>query len=141
MALNHAGRDKMLKELSKKYANVTGNTIKLFKSLCEECQLRQRNPNKGVVVKPILTKDFNSRGQVDLLDMQSMPDGNFKFIMNYQDHLTKFCVIDSLTSKRAAEVAYKLLSNVFLVFGAPHILQSDNGREFTAAIISELKEL
>ena len=73
--------------------------------------------------------------------MQSMPDGNFKFIMNYQDHLTKFCVIDSLTSKRAAEVAYKLLSNVFLVFGAPHILQSDNGREFTAAIISELKEL
>ena len=66
MALNHAGRDKMLKELSKKYANVTGNTIKLFKSLCEECQLRQRNPNKGVVVKPILTKDFNSRGQVKL---------------------------------------------------------------------------
>jgi hypothetical protein len=28
-----------------------------------------------------------------------------------------------------------------LVFGAPHILQSDNGREFTAEIIKELKVL
>jgi len=27
------------------------------------------------------------------------------------------------------------------MFGAPHILQSDNGREFTASIITELKEL
>jgi len=27
------------------------------------------------------------------------------------------------------------------VFGAPHILQSDNGREFTTSIITELKEL
>jgi len=74
-------------------------------------------------------------------DMQSMPDGIYKFIMNYQDHLTKFCVVKSLTSKRAAEVAYKLLTSVFLVFGAPHILQSNNGRKFTASIITELKEL
>ena len=140
-ALNHAGRDKMLKETKKKYANITESSVKLFKTLCEECQLRKRNPNKGVVVRPILSKDFNSRDQVDLMDMQSMPDGQYRFIMNYHDHLTKFCIVDSLKSKRAAEVAYKLLTNVFLIFGAPHILQSDNGREFTAAIISELKEL
>ena len=30
---------------------------------------------------------------------------------------------------------------MFLVFGAPHILQSDNGRKFTASVITELKEL
>ncbi|XP_071132787.1 KRAB-A domain-containing protein 2-like [Mytilus edulis] len=140
-ALNHAGRDKMQKKLNKKNANVTLSAINLYKSMCEECQLRRKNPAKGVVVKPILSKEFNSRGQVDLIDMQSMPDGDFKFIMNYQDHLTKFGVIESLSSKRAAEVAYKLLTNVFLVFGAPHILQSDNGREFTANIILELKQL
>jgi hypothetical protein len=32
---------------------------------------------KGLVVKPLLSKDFNSRGQVDLVDMQSMRDGDF----------------------------------------------------------------
>jgi hypothetical protein len=60
--------------------------------------------------------------------------------MVYQDHLTKFVVIRPLTSKRAAEVAYQLM-DIFLLFGAPHILQSDNGSEFTAQIISDLKEL
>ena len=88
----------------------------------------------------IVSKDFNSRGQVDLIDMQSMKQGEFRWIMVYQDHLTKFCVLRPLTSKRASEVAYKLL-DIFLLLGAPCVLQSDNGSEFTAQIIVELKEL
>ena len=69
-----------------------------------------------------------------------MPNGNHKWIMVYQDHLTKFCVLRPLSSKRAAEVAYQLV-DIFLLIGAPHILQSDNGSEFTASVITELKEL
>ncbi|XP_068206187.1 uncharacterized protein [Palaemon carinicauda] len=57
-----------------------------------------------------------------------------------QDHITKFCVLRPLTSKRAAEVAYQLL-DIFLLLGAPEILQSDNGSEFTACVIIELKLL
>ncbi|KAF0748352.1 KRAB-A domain-containing protein 2-like [Aphis craccivora] len=33
---------------------------------------------KGVVVKPIISSDFNSRCQVDLIDFQSHPDEKFK---------------------------------------------------------------
>ncbi|XP_053407944.1 KRAB-A domain-containing protein 2-like [Mercenaria mercenaria] len=137
----HGGRDKMLKELAKKYANITRDVIGLFKELCEECQLKKRKlASKGLVIKPILSKDFNSRGQVDLVDMQSLKQGEYKFIMHYQDHLTKFSVLRALTSKRAAEVAFQLL-DIFLLISAPNILQSDNGREFTASVISELKDL
>lgn len=137
----HGGRDKMLKEVNKKYANVTRDVLNLFKEMCEECQLKKRKiASKGLVVKPLLIKDFNSRGQVDLVDMQSMRDGDFKFILHYQDHLTKFAVLRPLTSKLAAEVGFQLL-DIFLLFGAPHILQSDNGREFTANIIKELKDM
>jgi transposase InsO family protein len=60
--------------------------------------------------------------------------------MVYQDHLTKFCVLKALTTKRPAEVAYQLL-DIFLLLGAPQILQSDNGTEFCAKVITELKEL
>ena len=60
--------------------------------------------------------------------------------MVYQDHLTKFCVLRALTTKRAAEVAYQLI-DIFILFGAPTILQSDNGSEFTDSIITELKQL
>ncbi|GFN86070.1 hypothetical protein PoB_001257600 [Plakobranchus ocellatus] len=39
-----------------------------------------------------------------------MPNGsNKKWILVYQDHLKKFCILRALTSKRAAEVTFHLL--------------------------------
>ena len=52
--------------------------------------------------------------------------------------MAKFCVLRPLTSKRASEVAYQLL-DIFLLLGAPVILQSNNSAEFTAKVITELK--
>ena len=48
--------------------------------------------------------------------------------------------ITALTSKRASEVAYHIME-IFLLLGAPTILQSDNGSEFTCQVISEMKDL
>lgn len=139
LATGHGGRDRMAKHLHEKYANITMESLTLFKDSCTQCQEKKKRPIcKGVVVRPILTKEFASRGQVDLVDMQSLPRGDCKWILNYQDHLTKFCVLRALSSKRAAEVAYHL-TDIFLLFGAPSILQSDNGSEFTANVIEELK--
>ena len=115
----HGGRDRMLKELGKKYTNVTRDALELFKSYCQECQKKRKRPmTKGVVVRPILTNEFSSRGQIDLIDMQSIAHNSFKWILVYQDHLTKFVIIRALTSKRAAEVAHHLL-DIFLPIGAP----------------------
>ncbi|XP_064098058.1 KRAB-A domain-containing protein 2-like [Macrobrachium nipponense] len=140
IAMGHGGREKMVKELSR-YANVTRDTVELFKSVCVQCQKkRKRCATKGVTVKPILSKDYGSRDQVDLVDMQSCAKGKYKWIMVYQDHITKYCILRPLTSKRAAEVAFQLM-DIFLMFRALQILQSDNGSEFTALVISELKLL
>ncbi|XP_055932280.1 KRAB-A domain-containing protein 2-like [Argiope bruennichi] len=81
---------------------------------------------------------MNSRCQVDLIDMQSQADNEFKFIMVYKDHLTKFVLLRPLQSKRAEEVALHVL-DIFLIFIAPCILQSDNGREFVNSIIEQLR--
>ncbi|KRZ46636.1 KRAB-A domain-containing protein 2, partial [Trichinella nativa] len=67
-----------------------------------------------------------------------MPDGDFKYIMTYLNHFTKFCILSPLMLKRAEEVASKLLK-IFLTFGAPSILQSENGQQFSYVIIAELK--
>jgi hypothetical protein len=37
IATGHGGRDKIIKEANKKYANVSIEALKLFKELCEEC--------------------------------------------------------------------------------------------------------
>jgi hypothetical protein len=45
----HGGREKMLKEVNKKYANVTRDVLNLFKEMCEECQLKKRKiASKGL---------------------------------------------------------------------------------------------
>ena len=54
--------------------------------------------------------------------------------MNYQDDLTKFEVLRALKTKRGEEVAYRVV-DIFCLLGSPHILQSDNGREFAKKII------
>ncbi|XP_050313667.1 KRAB-A domain-containing protein 2-like [Anthonomus grandis grandis] len=70
-------------------------------------------------------------------NMQSHPDRENKFIMVNQDHLTKFVQIPPLTSKRAEELA-KSLVDIFCIFGAPSILQSNNGQELANHVIEEL---
>ncbi|XP_068205348.1 KRAB-A domain-containing protein 2-like [Palaemon carinicauda] len=98
---------------------------------------RRKETAEGVVVRPLSVRDLSERGQVDLVDMQTMKDGSYRFILHYMEYLTKFHVIRPLKSKIAADVANELLF-IFLDIGAPHILQSDNGREFTAEVIQEL---
>ncbi|XP_037787473.1 KRAB-A domain-containing protein 2-like [Penaeus monodon] len=112
IATGHRGRDRM----GAKYANITKEALELFMSYCITCQeKRKRNKIAGLSTQ-------------------------FKWIMVYQCHLTKVVILRAHTSKRAADVAFQLLG-IFLLFGAPAILQSDNGSEFTAKVISELKEL
>ena len=82
--------------------------------------------------KPILTNGLGSRGQVDLIDLQSCPDGSCKFLLNYQDHGIKLYDNRALTTKRNTAVAFALL-DIFTMIGAPAILQTDNGREFSGA--------
>ena len=68
---------------------------------------QHRNKNRrGVVVQPILTQNVMSRGQVDLIDMQSQLDCEFKF------HFSKFCIRRPLKHKTASSVA-KVLVEIF----------------------------
>ncbi|XP_025203780.1 KRAB-A domain-containing protein 2-like [Melanaphis sacchari] len=82
-----------------------------YLGLCNNCQVKKSNPKRGLVIKPILHFAFNSKTQIDLIDMQSKNFNNYRYIMNYQDHL----------------------------INAPALLHSDNGREF--AIITNLNEM
>ena len=129
--IGHRGINNTMKEILKKYANITEKQVKLFIYGCCECKIKEVKPKNSMklVVHPLSSNDFNARDQVDLIDMQSCPEGPYKFILNYQDHFTKFCVLRPLKTKTATEVAYHLL-DIFTTFDAPAILQSDNGHEF-----------
>ena len=101
------------------------------------CLKKSKVPKKGLVVTPMIFSEMNSRAQVDLIDMQSQPDGELKWILVYQDHLTKFVQLRPTKPKRAPKIAYILL-DIFSIFGAPNMFQSDNGRKFVNSVIVEL---
>lgn len=42
VATGHGGRDRMLKYLAKKYANITKESVELFKSYCVVCQEKRK---------------------------------------------------------------------------------------------------
>ena len=96
-----------------------------FVALCPECQLQKSKKNiKNIVVKPIRSSDFSSRGQVDLIDMQASWSENspYNFLLVYQDHLTKFVILCPIKNKTAVEVSSTLL-DIFCLIGSPHILE------------------
>ena len=95
-----------------------------------------RKSQKSLVTNPMMSSSFASRGQVDLIDMRTVPDGEFKWILNYQDHFTKWVVLKGLKEKNAKEVAINLVT-IFYTLGALNILQSDNGKEFDNKLLLE----
>ena len=138
----HAGEKKTWLKISEQYDNITRDVVSEYIRLCDHCneKCRKTETAKGVVVKPITVKDLNERAQIDLVNFCTCADGEYKYILHYVEFSTKYHILRPLKSKKASEVAQELLY-IFLDFGAPLVLQSDNGWEFTAEIISELATL
>ncbi|KRZ80050.1 SCAN domain-containing protein 3 [Trichinella papuae] len=111
-------KKKTFREAKNKWTNVTQEACYLFLTFCEEChKKRARKLPKSLVVKPLVSTNLMSRAQVDLINFQTMPDGDYKH----------FCFLSPLMSKRVEEVTSKLLE-IFYTFSCSGILQSNNGQ-------------
>ena len=139
-----SGRDNMKKTIKSKFANLTQEILMAFLKTCEFCATKQQKVPKGIVVKPIVSKEAFSRFQVDYIDLQSCPDetefGTFKFILHGQDHLTKFTFLEA-TENKSAKTTVRAIKRMFDIIGPPSILHTDNGREFCNQVSSSCSSL
>ena len=103
LAESHRGQLKTYTRLKKECGNVTQSAVNMFIKLCGHCeQKRSRSSKKSLVTNPSRSEDFNSRAQVDLIDMQqemSVPGPPYKWILNVQDHFTKFIQLRPLAKR------------------------------------------
>jgi hypothetical protein len=98
--VGYQGRQGMEKEAKKFYYNVTRPIIELFLQYSSEYQTkRKKTVNHGLVVKPIISENFNSRGQNDLVDMHSLPDGDIQFRLGHISGIFKECVSYNVLEK------------------------------------------
>ncbi|KAL4085151.1 hypothetical protein QTP88_027443 [Uroleucon formosanum] len=90
------------------------------------------------IIKLNHISDFSKT--IEELENAVQDEKNRIILQTTSDHLTKFCILNPLTSKRAEQVA-RVLLDIFCLFGAPASLQSDNGREFCNELINSLREM
>lgn len=138
----HGGEKRTFHDLKfRGIANITLKHVNLFISTCKIC-LKKKTPAPSAsslgVVNPIISNHYGERGQVDLIDMSSFKTTQHRYILNYQDHCTKYCVLRPLINKDVNSVVKELV-DIFSTLGCPKILQSDNGLEFR--FDAELKKI
>jgi transposase InsO family protein len=86
--------------------------------------------------KPIISKTFRDRFQLDLINFRKLrkrnPFGVFtQWVLTIKDHATRLMYLCALPWKRPDLIAYKL-QEIFGLIGYPKIFHTDNGKEFTA---------
>jgi hypothetical protein len=134
----HGARDKMRYEINQHYYWLPSQVIDLFLQCCSSCQVRKYI--KTPVSTAIVSVGFLTRLQIDLIDLRTRPDKEFQWILHCRDRYSKFSWGYSLKSKEAQFIADHLIT-LFYQFGPCKILQSDNGKEFTANVIKNLKNI
>ena len=135
--------DKTLANCRPQFYSPTYDLCRLNLEDCYICHEKQPTiPARKGAKKPIISSHFRDRIQVDLIDMRTMrkPDvyGTMqRWIMTVKDHSTGLVYLAALPQKKAEYVAAEL-EKYFGFAGFPHILHTDNGKDFIATLVVEM---
>ena len=124
---DHTGRTRLYKRASQEFFGVTEKICGIYVKTCSVCYLKKSKKSiKSVVVKPISSRDYHCRGQVDLCDMSDLnlqanlsPDGvtPYKYLLVYLDHFTKKVISEYNTDNEDTgidnSIIYRPVKSVF----------------------------
>lgn len=133
--LGHIGYRKTFSALQERYYVITKNEVLEMLKHCQICWLKGGQPK----IPPVVGRHVWERVQIDLIDMRSEPDGEFRWILHVIDHFSKFTSLYALRNKQAVEVAAKLAE--WIAHGEPPTyLCCDNGEGFKGVLLVLLKK-
>ena len=103
---SHLRTEKLTKKCRQFHGlSIPGWMCKAYVECCPICQANTRRKKMKAGSQPIVTRGMFNHGQIDLIDFQSMPDGPFKYLLNYEDHGGKLQVLHPLSAKTCCGVA------------------------------------
>ena len=142
---DHRHAETCYSSLREKYHPVVRETIiALYKQFvkCQACEKQVPLPKTSLVRRTTLARYPNSRWQMDLKKLPSC--GGYEYGCNIVDCYSRFAMDSAIKSKTAKEVCRVILDCIYS-YGPPHILQTDNGKEFNnsslTAVMGEMKAL
>ncbi len=129
----HPSRDPTTAKIREIYASVPTKAVITHIQNCTVCKQRKVLP-KAPVGKPIKSHGIWSRVGIDLIDMSSISDGEFRWIYHAKDHLSKMSWAVPLKNKTCKEVTTATRLMLYQ-FGQCKYLQHDCGGEFTGTVL------
>ena len=118
-------------------------SVEQYVKTCLDCQTRKPAPGfkygQGQVME-IPTTPFISIA-TDLLGRFPKSNNNNQYIIVITDHSTRYVITEAIPNQTAETVAKVLVEKVFLVFGAPERILSDNGRQYCSNLVQEILRL
>ena len=140
----HRGMNKTFREIRKKYEwpNMKRD-IENYVKKCKSCQINKTlGPRHRALIEITTTarKPFE-RCTMDIVGPTTVTNKGNRYILTFQDDLTKFVVAEPIPMQDAETVAREFVRNIVLKFGIPEILLTDQGSNFLSQLFQNTCKL
>jgi transposase InsO family protein len=140
----HRGMNKTFREIRKKYEwpNMR-REIEQYVKRCKSCQVNKNlSPRRKAPMEITTTasRPFE-RCALDIVGPTDVTNKGNKYILTFQDDLTKFVVAIPIPTQDAETVARKFVQNVVLKYGIPEVILTDQGANFLSELFASVCKL
>lgn len=142
-ASGHFGFTKTFAKVASQYCWLNMKTqCHDFCKSCPSCQaIKTTRPNPyNRPLKPSLPNHPWERIGVDLIGPLPETEVGFNYALTMVDYFTKYAIAIPIKNKTGEEVANAIFKNLYMVYGIPEHIGSDQGNEFTNDILGRLNQ-
>ena len=115
-------------------------SVRRYINRCMDCQTKKPSPGKPIGFGQLMevpSIPWSTMG-CDLLGRFPKSDHNKFYIIVCTDHATRYVVTGALEDMKAETVAKFIIEKIVLVFGAPINILTDQGKNFTSALMQSV---
>ena len=133
----HRGMNKTYRAIKSQYfwPNIRREVEEYVKQ-CRSCQVNKMLTPKHKAPMEVTTtaKHPSDKCYLDIVGPLPVTQGNNKYILTFQDDLSKYVVAVPIGEQDAETVARVFVVNIVLKYGTPSILQTDKGANFISEV-------
>ncbi|KAM8718390.1 hypothetical protein ACLKA7_001583 [Drosophila subpalustris] len=107
--------------------------------LCKETKATNYRMQVAIGAEVVTERPFQKL-YIDFLGKYPRSKRGHAWIFIVVDHFTKFTFLKAMRDATASCVVSFLVQEVFLKFGVPEVIHSDNGRQFTGKVFEEMTQ-
>ena len=140
----HWGMNKTFREIRKRYEwpNMKRD-IENYVKKCKSCQVNKSLGPRHRAPMEITTtarKPFE-KCAMDIVGLTTATNKGNRYILTFQDDVTKFVVAEPISTQDAETVAPEFVSNIVLKFGMPEVVLTDQGSNFLSQLFQNTCKL